>query len=58
MLTGCEPKKTTPAPEPVATQSVTTVALPGPTRPGQCDRHYKFRPHQSTAENQIAGHRL
>jgi len=28
MLTGCEPKKTTPAPEPVATQSVTTVALP------------------------------
>jgi hypothetical protein len=28
MLTGCEPKKTTPAPEPVATQSVTTVAPP------------------------------
>jgi hypothetical protein len=28
MLAGCEPKQTTPAPEPVATQSVTTVALP------------------------------
>ena len=28
MLTGCEPKKTTPVPEPAATQSVTTVAPP------------------------------
>ena len=28
MLTGCELKQTTPVPEPVATQSVTTVALP------------------------------